>query len=124
MAIYKSPKIFADLLSLYKMCAQKHQGIARLFRITVSEKILHEIIDCMRLTALANFKRTNTRQIASSLEDVMEMRGRIEIIKAYFLVAWDMRHYSHEFYALVDQKIQEISKQATSWEKWLEGHQP
>ena len=101
------------------MCSQVHGGIPKVFRITVSEKLLSEIIDCMRLTVLANFKRISKDEQDSGIRDLKEIRGRVEVIKAMMLVAWDFKHYSHGFYAEVSKKIEEISKQAASWEKWL-----
>lgn len=53
MATYKHPKIFADLLVFFKKCYSVHQGLPKLFRIAVSEKLLNEITGCMKLVALA-----------------------------------------------------------------------
>lgn len=119
MAEFKHPKIFADLLAFFKKCYSVHQGLPKLFRIVVSEKLLNEITECMKLVALANFKKGDRIEILSGAQDLKELRGRIEIIKAYCLVAWEMKYYSHGFFADVNEKIEEISKQAASWEKWM-----
>jgi hypothetical protein len=119
MAIYKHPKIFADLLAFFKKCYSVHQGLPKLFRIAVSEKLLNEVTECMKLVALANFKKEDLEQLLSGADDLKNLRGRVEVIKAYCLVAWEMKHYSHGFFAEVNEKIEEISKQAASWEKWM-----
>jgi hypothetical protein len=120
MTEYKNPKIFADLLLFFKKCYSVHQGLPKLFRIAISEKLLNEITECMKLVALANFKKGDKLEILSGAQDLKELRGRIEVIKAYLLVAWEMKHYSHAFFAEVNERIEEISKQAASWEKWMQ----
>ena len=116
---YKPPKIFADLLAFFRECYSVHQKLPKLFRIAISEKLLNETTECMKLVALANFKKGNRDELLSGADDLKEMRGRIEVIKAYCLVAWEMKHYSHNFFANVNERIEEISKQAASWEKWM-----
>jgi len=73
----------------------------------------------MKLVAFANFKKGSSSEILSGAQDLKELRGRIEIIKAYLLVAWEMKYYSHAFFAEMNERIEEISKQAASWEKWM-----
>jgi len=119
MSDYKNPKIFADLLTVFKICYSVHQGLPKIFRIAVSEKILGEITECMKLVALANFKKESREDMLSGIGNLKELRGRIEVVKAYCLVAWEMKHYSHAFFADTSNRMEEISKQATSWGKWM-----
>ena len=119
MADYKHPRIFADLTLVFKKCYAAHQGLPKIFRIAVGEKILHEITECMRLVVLANFKKESGEDLVVGLGSIKELRGRIEIIKAYFLITWEMGHYSHLFFGELDERIVEISKQAANWEGWM-----
>jgi len=119
MTEYENPKIFSDLLIFFKKCYSVHQGLPKLFRIAVSEKLLNEITEGMKLVALANFKKNNQIELLSGADDLKELRGRIEVIKAYCLVAWEMEYYSHAFFADVNSRIEEISKQAAKWEIWM-----
>lgn len=52
MPEYENPKIFSDLLIFFKKCYSVHQGLPKLFRIAVSEKLLNEITECMKLVAM------------------------------------------------------------------------
>lgn len=119
MSDYKHPRIFADLLTLFKKCYGAHQGLPKILRIAIGEKILHEIVECMRVVVLANVKKATRDDLVFGLKKIRELRGRIEIIKAYFLVVWEMGHYSHIFFAELDDRITEISKQAAKWEAWM-----
>ncbi len=74
----------------------------------------------MKLIALANFKKSSQDELSSGIGDLKELRGKIEVIKAYFLAAWEMEYYSHSFFADVSGRMEEISKQAAAWEKWMQ----
>ena len=52
-------------------------------------------------------------------EYIRNLRARIEVLKSYFLMAWEMEFISHGFYIVLLEKIEEISKQASKWEIYL-----
>jgi len=104
---------------IYKLCLATHNNKPKVFRITVHEKLLNEIVDCMKLTVLANTKKKSKKEIESAINDLRIMRGKIEIIKAYTIIAWELNYYSHEFFADINNRLEQVSKQTASWEKWF-----
>ena len=117
---YKHPKIFADFLTLYKKYYSAHRNLPKIFRVTVGTEIMREMSDSMKLITLANFRKNSREDYEEGLHHIKNLRGKVEIIKAYFLIAWEMKFISHNFYADILERIEEISKQAAAWGAWFE----
>jgi hypothetical protein len=120
MANYKHPKIFADFLILFKEYYGVHKNLPKIFRVTIGTEIMREMSESMKLIILANLKKKNKEEYKEGLDYVKNLRGRIEVIKAYFLIAWEMKLISHSFYANILERTGEISKQAAAWGVWFE----
>lgn len=120
MSDYKHPKIFADFLILFKKYYSAHKNLPKIFRVTIGTEIMREMSESMKLITLANLKKRNNEDYKEGSHYIKNLRGRIEIIKTYFLIAWEMKLISHSFYADVLDKTGEISKQATAWGTWFE----
>lgn len=120
MPDYKHPKIFADFLILYKKYYSSHKNLPKIFRVTIGTEIMREMSESMKLITLANLKKNSEEDYKEGLCYVKNMRGKIEIIKTYFLIAWEMKLISHSFYADVLDRAGEISKQAAAWGVWFE----
>ena len=116
---FKHPKIFMDMLTIYKIYYHKHEALPKIFRVTIGTDIMKEISSCLRYIVLANFKRVSRDDFCESLQMVKELRGSIELIKSYFLVGWEMKFFSHGFFIQLMAKIEEVSKQAASWNNWI-----
>jgi hypothetical protein len=95
---FRHPKIFMDVLTVYKMYYHKHEALPKIFRVTIGTEIMKEISSCLRLIVLANLKRVSKEDFADSYQSVKELRGAIELIKSYFLIGWEMKFFSHGFY--------------------------
>lgn len=119
MADYEQPKIFTDLLTLYKIWYQKHKHMPKYFRVTLGDRIMNEMTDGMKLITKANFEKDITKDFEEGAQHLQELRAGIEILKTYFVVAWEMEFISHGFYIELSGKLKEVSKQATSWHKWF-----
>jgi len=120
MPDYKHPKIFADFLILYKKYYSSHKNLPKIFRVTIGAEIMREMSESMKLITLANLKKESKEDYQEGLHYIKNLRGKIEIIKAYFLIAWEMKLISHSFYADVLDRTEEISKQAAAWGLWFE----
>ena len=120
MSTYNHPKIFADFLTLYKKYYGIHKNLPKIFRVTIGAEIMREMSDSMKLITLANFKKNNAEDYKDGLYHIKNLRGKIEIIKTYFLIAWEMKLVFHSFYADVCDRAEEISKQAAAWGMWFE----
>ena len=51
---------------------------------------------------------------------VLSLRGKTELLKAYFLIGWEMKFISHGLFADISEKLEAISKQAYSWSEWFQ----
>ena len=91
-----------------------------MFRVTIGSDLLKEIAESMKLVVMINFFKQNPQSKQDVGKYSISLRGKIEIIKSYFLIAWEMKFISNGFYADVIERTEEISKQAASWGKWLE----
>ncbi|OGW68804.1 MAG: hypothetical protein A3J72_08815 [Nitrospirae bacterium RIFCSPHIGHO2_02_FULL_40_19] len=120
MLNYQHPKIFADFLTLYKKYYNAHKNLPKIFRVTIGTEIMREMSDSMKLITLANFKKKTKEDYEEGLRNIKNLRGKIEIIKAYFLIAWEMKFVSHNLYADILERTEEISKQAAAWGAWFE----
>ncbi len=116
---YSHPKIYIDLLTLFKLYYLKHKHLPKMFRVTIGDDIMKEVSACIKLVVFANFKKDYSEDFKLAIVHIRDLRGRIELIKSYVFLAWDMKFISYGFYAKLIDKISEISKQATSWEKWM-----
>lgn len=117
---FSHPPLFIALLKLYKQYYGLHQNLPKLFRVTIGERIMQELSEAMKLVVMANFHKKNEVNKSEIMNWLLELRGKVELIKAYFLIGWEMKFISHGFYAVVSDKLEEISKQGYSWSKWME----
>ena len=77
---------------------------------------MREMTEGLKLITLANFKKHSSEEFRESVKHVRALRAKIEVLKSYFLMAWEMKFISHGFYVLLSEKVEEISKQAAKWE--------
>lgn len=121
MSEYKfaHPKIFWDFMSVYKKYYAQHKHLPKIFRVTVWEYIMAELAESMRLVIIANIKKT-WEDYTDSYLLLKDLRARIEVLRAYFLISWEMKFVSHSFFADINDRISEISQQATGWHDWFE----
>ena len=116
---FSHPKIFYDLLVIYKKYYSIHKNLPKIFRVTMGEYIMEELSKCMKIIVKANLKKSKEDYIKST-KLLKNLRVRIEILKSYFLIAWDMKFISHQFFADINDRLEEISKEASSWHNWFE----
>jgi len=116
---FSHPKIFYDLLVIYKKYYSIHKNLPKIFRVTMGEYIMEELSKCMKIIVKANLKKSKEDYIKST-KLLKNLRVRIEILKSYFLIAWDMNFISHQFFADINDRLEEISKEASSWHNWFE----
>lgn len=123
---FKHPPIIMDLLFAFKQWYGMHQHLPKLFRITISTKMMEALSECIELAVMVNFGkpklRSETREVRElemSNEKLLELRGKIELLKAYSLVSWEMKFISHGFYGQYSERIENISKQAAAWHQWM-----
>ena len=85
----------------------------------MGEYIMGELSKCMKIVVMANFKKSK-EDYKKSAKLLKNLRVRIEILKSYFLIAWDMKFISHQFFSDINDRLEEVSKEASSWNDWFE----
>ena len=116
---FSHPKIFADLLAVYKQYYSVHKNLPKIFRVTVGEYIMAELTEGMKIVIMANIKK-NREDYAQGYTMLKNLRARIEILRAYFLISWEMKFISHKFFADINDRLEEISREASVWHDWFE----
>jgi hypothetical protein len=85
----------------------------------MGEYIMAELTQSMKIVVEANIKKSKEDYKRGSVL-LKDLRARIEILKAYFLIAWEMKFVSHHFFADINDGLEEVSKQASKWHDWFE----
>lgn len=116
---FKHPPIIMDLLFCFKQWYGMHQHLPKLFRITISTKMLEAISECIELCVIINFGKKSGNELAIGREKLLELGGKIELLKAYALVSWEMKFISHGFYGQYSERLENISKQSAAWHGWF-----
>ncbi|GAB4454311.1 MAG: hypothetical protein OHK0036_17800 [Bacteroidia bacterium] len=117
---FQHPPIYIGLMKLYKQYYQKHQHLPKLFRISTGEKMMEEITESMKIVVIANFYKKDKEKIHFIKELLMQLRGKIELLKAYVLLGWEMKFFSDGFTNDLMERLEEISKQCYAWQVYIE----
>lgn len=120
-SVFKHPQIYNDVIRFHKLYRQAHKNLPKDLRLTSGEQILTEITTCLGCIAAANFagktEHTDRLRAASQLT---HMRERLEVIRAFLILAWEERAISHHQLADLSSRLDELGKQATRWGQWFE----
>ena len=80
------------------------------FKYTVGESLKNETIKLLTLIFRAN-SRTDKQMV------LQEAREQVEVIRLLIRLMKDMRQVSLKTFVQVNQKVEEVSKQLTGWQK-------
>ena len=80
------------------------------FKYTVGESLKNETVKLLTLIFRAN-SRTDKQMV------LQEAREQIEVIRLLIRLMKDMRQVSLKIFVQVNQKVEEVSKQLTGWQK-------
>jgi hypothetical protein len=86
------------------------KGFSKEYKYTVGEQLKLETIELLKLIFRAN-ARTDKREV------LQEARERIEIIRLLIRVMKDLQQINLKLFVHVNQKVEEVSKQITGWQK-------
>jgi hypothetical protein len=118
---YKLPQIYSDTIRLHKLYWRTHQHLPKAFRLTTGEQILREITTCLGCIAAANFvNKSDPDARLRAARELIHMRERLEVIRAFLILAWELKAVSHHSLADLSARLDELSKQATRWQQWFE----
>lgn len=118
---FKHPKIYSDTIAFHKLYRQAHNHLPKDLRLTTGEQILNEITDCLGCIAAANIvNKSDTEARSRAARQLIHMRERLEVIRAFLILAWEERAISHHQLADLSARLDELGKQATRWQQWFE----
>lgn len=97
-----------------------HNTLHKTFRFTTGEQVLRELGDCIGLCAGVTFAAKTVleqrRQCAAHLE---ELRSRLEVVRAYCTLAWELKSLSHNSMAQLNAQLDVCGRQTVQWRQWL-----
>jgi hypothetical protein len=117
---FKHPQLYSDTIGFHKCYWLVHQNLPKAFRLTTGEQILREITTCLGCVAAANFvNKAEHNARRDGARHLTLMRERLEVIRAFLILAWEMRAVSHHTLADLNGRLDELGKQATRWQQWF-----
>lgn len=119
-ATFKHPKVYDDLLQLYRGYWHMHRHLPKPFRMTTGEMILHDITCCIKGVILANCVDKQViaqRELAAS--HLRKVRADLVVVRGLLTVGWNMTFISHGAFMALTTKLDEIEKQITRWHGWF-----
>jgi len=101
-------KVSYDLLvQLFRLC----RNMQRDYRYTLGESIKNELIALM-----LNVYRANCREQKRDL--IVQARENVEVVRLLLRLLQELKQISIPEFASANEKIESVSKQLVSWEKW------
>lgn len=117
---FKHPQIYSDTIRFHKAYWRVHQHLPKAFRLTTGEQVLREITACLGCVASANFvNKADAEERRKAAGQLTLMRERLEVIRAFLILAWEEKALSHNALADLNGRLDELGKQATRWQQWF-----
>lgn len=112
MAIYDNLPVFKETYDLLLQIMRLSMNLQRDFRYTIGEKLKVEIMDlCIYIyKANGNYEKR---------EFIEKARERMVVIKLNIRVLHDMKQISLKQFAMLADRMESVSKQLASWERYL-----
>lgn len=118
---FKHPQLYSDTIRFHKLYWRIYQHLPKAFRLTTGKQILQEISTCLGCIAAANFaSKADTEARRRAVRQLAHMRERLEVIRAFLILAWELKAVSHNSLADLNARLDELGKQATRWQQWFE----
>lgn len=92
----------------------------KLFRLTTGASVMQELSEAMQWVVKINFYKNSKHKEAEQIELwILTLQGKIEIVKSYILMGWELKIITHGFFMQMSNALEEVSKQTSAWGKWL-----
>lgn len=117
---FKHPQLYSDTIGFHKTYWRVHQNFPKAFRLTTGEQILREITSCLGCVAAANFvDKSSEDGRLHATHQLGLMRERLEVIRAFLVLAWQLKALSHHDMADLNARLDGLGRQATRWQQWF-----
>lgn len=112
MAIYDNLPVFKDTYDLLLQIIRLSTNLQRDFRYTIGERLKTEIMElCIYI-----YKANGSYEKQEFIE---KARERMVVVKLQVRVLHDMKQISVKQFAMLADKMEMVSKQLASWQKYL-----
>ncbi len=116
---FSPPAIIHNLADLYKNIYKINKKLPKQDRFSIGKRTEDICFDCLNLaieTALSN------RQIKNGV--ISKLRIKIETLKQLIRLENELEIITDKTYLALQNQLQEISKMATGWHKYLTNKKP
>ena len=110
MGLYQELPVYKASYDLLIEIFQFTTDFSKDYKYTVGESLKKETIELLTLIFRANSK--TDKQLV-----LQEARERIEVIRLFIRLMKDMHQISVKKFVQVNQKVEDVSKQLTGWQK-------
>lgn len=116
MALFTNLPVYKQgydlLLEIYK----RTKNFPREYKYTIGERLKNEGLDM-----LINIYKANKSKQTNRLNYIENARENVETLRLIFRVASDLKVIGTKSFSFLTIKIEELSKQLTSWQKYTAG---
>jgi len=110
MALHQELPVYKATYDLLLEIFLFTKDFSKEFKYTVGESLKKETIELLTLIFRANSRRDKETVL-------QEARERIEVIRLFIRVMKDLHQISLKRFVQVNQKVEDVSKQLTGWQK-------
>jgi len=110
MGLHQELPVYKASYDLLIEIFQFTKDFSKEYKYTVGESLKKETIELLTLIF-----RANSRKDKESV--LQEARERIEVIRLFIRLMKDLQQISLKRFVQVNQKVEEVSKQLTGWQK-------
>jgi len=113
MATYDHLPVYKESYDLWVLVFNVCRNMQRDYRYTLGENLKKELVDMLVHIYRANCRYQKTEQIAQAREN-------LEIVKLMWRLCNELKQIPLKTFALASEKLENISRQLTAWEKSCE----
>ena len=110
MGLHNELPVYKASYDLLLKIFQFTKEFSKDFKYTIGESMKKETIELLTLIYRAN-SRTDKQAV------LQEARERIEVIRLFIRLMKDMQQVNLKRFVQVNQKVEDVSKQLTGWQK-------
>ena len=112
MGIHQELPVYKSTYDLLLAIFQFTKDFNKEYKYTVGESIKNETMSLLTLIYRANSRK-------DKMELLQEARERIEVIRLFIRLMKDLHQISLPKFILINQKIEDVSRQLAGWQKSL-----
>lgn len=105
--------------AVYKLWHEYRNDFPKSSRYTLGDKIDSTFIQILELLFVASYQNKNEK-----LPTIRAAVRRMDILKFFCRIAWELRALDNKKYALLSEKMDELGRMIGGWKKGLEAKTP